>query len=57
MEEEKKKKKLMGQSKDNKPTQNIFQIMDEIGHILPLPMIYSVRVPNCWWTSNNNDVQ
>jgi hypothetical protein len=57
MEEEKKKKKLMGQSKDNKPTQNIFQIMDEIGHIPPLPMIYSVRVPNCWWTSNNNDVQ
>jgi hypothetical protein len=46
---------LVGQSKDNKPTQNIFQIMDEIRDIPPLPIIYSVRVPNCWWTSNDND--
>ena len=45
---------LVGQFKDNKPTQNIFQRMDEIHDIPPLP-IYSVRVPNRWWASNDNN--
>jgi hypothetical protein len=46
---------LVGEFKDNKPTQNILQIMDEKRDISSLPIIYSVRVPNCWWASNDND--
>jgi len=46
---------LVGEFKDNKPTQNIFQLMDEKCDIPPLPIIYIVRVPKCCWASNDND--
>jgi len=46
---------LLGEFKDNKPTQNILQLMDEKCDIPPLPIIYIVRVPKCCWASNDND--